>query len=140
EIPHTHIGRATKPGACEQRRHAVGGGFRTEVDAAHERRVEGKEAGNLGAARVVDRYNGYAARAGAGEDDRLALEVSERDIYTTDEARIKGVEAGNELSGTAVIRGHVRPAARAGPGDDIDLAVAIDVAARDADAAVERGV
>src|SRR5207237_1129106 len=87
---------------------------------------------------------GAAARAGAGDDVRpaVAVDVAGRDEDAAGEGRGVGVEAPHDVR--RVARGErldVRPAAGAGPGDDVVHAVAVDVGRGDAHAAGEaRGV
>src|SRR5262249_33868251 len=87
-----------------------------------------------------------AARAGAGDDVReaVAVDVGRGDEHpATERGRIgeKAADgAGQELERPAVKYFDVRPASRAGGGNDVRNAVAVDVAAGHAHAAAERAV
>src|SRR6058998_2545963 len=81
-----------------------------------------------------------AARPGAGDDvgPAVAGDVGRGDGHAAAEGRVVGREDVEQLPGAAVPDFHDRAAADAGTGDDLGLAVAVDVPDREVDAAGER--
>src|SRR5439155_10781348 len=80
-----------------------------------------------------------AAGAGRGDDvgETVAVHIPGRDADAAPERRIVSEEAEQRLAGDAVEDLDVRPAALVGGGDDVRMAVAVDVAGGHEDAAAE---
>ena len=86
--------------------------------------------------------SGAGARPRHGEELDLAVirQVEGGDLHAARERGVVGEEAADLGEGGAVPDADVRAAARAGPGDDVGQAIAVDVAGRDVHAAGERRV
>src|SRR5581483_6336475 len=117
------------------------------VDSGHahpalESRVIGEEAGDRSAGTREYLDVRAAPGPGPGYDLRLAVgdDVRAGEEHAAGEGRIVGHELGDQGARLAVEHLDVRPAARAGGGDDVGHAVAVHVPGGDADAAAEAGV